>query len=401
MPQPITARLCRRLLRRLSAAACVAWCTAAPAVEPAPEVEDRPPPPQLDVEHPQDSEDKRQEPAPTDRVYRSDVEQQTRIGEPVKTVVVNKQLSEERAGALCAQLQPRGEPTLDRTRRVLEQIACTTALWLDGMFGDLYHVDSARAAYGRIESSYFYSGYYGHRTRLRVDMRADFPNISRRLTGFFGRDDDEAFVRDRSERFALRSQFPEIEDQDEWLAGLGYSLPGNQSFRSDFRIGLRGLRHPRLFVQNRVGYIAFADNNDLLYLRTTPFWNTEDGFGITSGVDVSHVINDTRLLRWANVATLSQDTEGLDWRSSVIHYQALQERRGIAYEAFIRGATGAAVDAEEYGTRVVFRHPMFGRRLYGQWVAGYTWPKTERGESREGTYGAGLGLELPFGEKYD
>lgn len=402
MPRPLSARLAHLGLSGsiLALAAGIGPGTAG-AAEPAPEVEERRPPPATQVEHPDDLEDPEQVRPLPERVYRTDVQKQVEIGEPVQTLVVSKRASEESAAAWCDQLGQSHDLTLDHARRKLEEMACTTVLWFDGLFGDLYHVDVARAAYGRLEVSNFYSEYFGYRTRVRLDVRGDFPNISRHLSGFFGVDDDEAFVRDRNERFALRSRFPQMRENDRWMAGLGYSLPGSRTFRSDFRVGIRGLAHTRLFVQNRFGYIPWSDDDNLVYLRLTPFWNTADGFGVTTGADVSHVLDDTRLLRWANVATFSQETEGLDWRSALIHYRAMGERRGLAYEAFIRGETDAEVPLAEYGLQLIFRHPMMDQRLWGQWVLGYTWPKIRIEDEREAAFGAGFGIELPFGQKYD
>lgn len=337
-------------------------------------------------------------PAPPDRVFTKDP-QLPGSGGTAPDVVVQK--SETKPSEACDQQSPDGEVRVDRARRRLEEMTCSTAMWIDGLFGDEYHVGSARSVNGRLQVSHDWSEYYGHKTRVRFNVRADLPNIKNGLSGFFGRDDSEAFLRDRSERFGLRSQFPSLEGDDAWLAGLGYSLPGNKNFRSEFRVGVRGLGSPMLFVQNRFGYIPWSDDEHLLYLRATPFWNTDDGFGFTSGFDWSKVISDTRLLRWNNVTTITQESEGVDWRSGLVHYHSLQKRRAIAYEAFIRGSTEAEVPLQEYGVQTILRHPIMHARLWGEWVLGYTFPRERKIEDREGSWGIGFGLELPFGERYD
>lgn len=342
--------------------------------------------------HPASDQEPTSPPAPFKRVYTSDPE--------APAMAVEKDTGVSAVGS-CAQAVPSGEVTVDRSRRHLEQMSCTTALWIDGLFGSDDHVGKARKTYGRLEVAYYSSDFYGNKTRVRLDVRADFPNISKNLSGFFGREDNDAFLRDRGERFGLRAQFPTVDGDDAWLAGLGYSLPGSENVRSDFRVGVRGFAHPMLFVQNRIGYIPWSDDDQLLYLRATPFWNTDDGFGFTTGFDFSHVLSKSRLLRWSNVATITQESEGVDWRSSLIHYHALRKRRAIAYQTFIRGATEAEVPLREYGLQTVFRHPLLHQRLWGEWVLAYTWPKDERGQEREGSWGLGFGVELPFGERYD
>ncbi|MGQ0528776.1 MAG: hypothetical protein ACT4PG_02975, partial [Panacagrimonas sp.] len=287
---------------------------------------------------------------------------------------------------------------IDDAARMLHETLCGASLWFDGLFGER-NLDAARSAHGRLELSTTYSEYYGFKERVRLNVRVDLPNLKNRLSAFVGRDDEDEFVRDRSEGFALRSQFPSIDDRDEWLAGLGYSLPGNDRLKSDFRVGVRDLRETRAFVQYRVRYNAYSDQRNLLHFRLTPFYNTRDGFGITPGFDYSYVITNTRLLRWSNIGTLSDNTEGLDWRSALILYQSVGEGRGAAVEGFIRGATTDDVSVREYGGRLIYRHPLAQQRLFLELVSGYSWPREEIFEEREGSFLVAAGLELPFGHR--
>lgn len=298
----------------------------------------------------------------------------------------------------CKDPDGNNEELISETARMLHETLCGASLWFDGLFGER-NIEAARRAHGRLETSATYSEYYGFKERVRLDVRVDLPNLENRASAFIGRDDDDEFVRDRSEGFALRSQFPSVDDDDKWMAGLGYSLPGNRNFRSDFRVGARDLREPRVFVQNRIRYNAYADERNLLHLRATPFYNSRDGFGITPGIDYSYVITATRLLRWSNIGTLSENTEGFDWRSAVILYQSVGEGRGLAAETFARGATADRVPLREYGARLVYRHPLAQQKLFLELVSGYSWPREDVLDEREGSFLFAAGLELPFGRE--
>lgn len=300
--------------------------------------------------------------------------------------------------APCRDWVPLDEEMIDGTRRYLHERLCSTSMWFDGLFGDQRNIAAARGAHGRLETSMAYSEYYGEKFRTRLDVRVALPNLQKRTSAFLGRDDEDQFVRDRSEGFALRTEFPRIEEQDAWLAGLGYSLPGSKRFRADFRVGVRNVRQPRAFVQSRLRYIAYADRNDLVQLRLTPFWNTRDSFGITPGVDYSHVLSQTRLVRWSNIGTISDRSEDFDWRSALILYQSLGGKKGIALESFLRGGVKEDVSVREYGVRSIYRQPVARDRLFVEVVGGYSWPKSGPGIQRDGSYLVGLSLELPFGE---
>jgi hypothetical protein len=301
----------------------------------------------------------------------------------------------------CAQWRADEEPALDMARRQLQQTVCGAALWFDGLFGDHQHVKAARGAYGRLDLNVFHSEFYGTDARVRFNARADLPNLENRLSVFVGRDEEDSFVRDRSEGFALRSRFPRFDDRDETIAGLGYSLPSSERFQTDVRAGvrLRGVRVPKLFAQTRIGFNAYSDERNLVHLRTTPFINSEDGLGVTSSLDYTHVLDDTHLLRWGTIGTVSQNTDGLDWRSALILYQALRKKRALAYEAFVRGETELPVPLKEFGLQTVYRQPLAKERLFGELIVAYTFPKEEPGEPRDGAFGVGFGLELPFGNR--
>lgn len=287
-------------------------------------------------------------------------------------------------------------PFVDETRRRLHETVCGAALWFDGLFGE-GDIAAARSAYGRVELSYGGSEFYGRELRLRFHARVKLPALKERLSAFVGRDSDEDFVRDRTEGLALRSQFPRVDDQEEWLAGLGYALPEAHRFKLDFRVGARSLRRPKVFAQGRASYNAYSDHSSLVYFRLTPFVNNLDGFGATASADLSHALAATHLLRWGTIGTISEESPGLDWRSALILYQNLRARRAIAYETFVRGLTAAPEPLVEYGARAIYRHPLLDARLFGEAVVGYSWPRTDPVLDREGSFGASLGLEMPFG----
>lgn len=305
-------------------------------------------------------------------------------------------------GNPCAHTRRSHEPLLDKTTRRLQQTVCSAALWFDGLFGErnLRQINAARGSHGRVELATSYSEFRGSDFRVRFNARVDLTNVKERLNAFVGRDTEDTFVRDRSEGFALRARFPQLEDRDETIAGLGYSLPENYRFKTEFRTGVRfsGIRTPKLFSQVRFSANAYSDDDNLINLRATPFVNTNDGFGFTSSVDMSHVVSNTQLFRWSNVGTITEKTDGLDWRSSVIFYQALAHRkRAIAYETFVRGITGAPVPLAEYGVQAIYRQPASKDRMWANLILGYSFPQEDPLLEREGSYSAVISLELPFG----
>lgn len=302
----------------------------------------------------------------------------------------------------CGAAPDEDEQLLDETRRRVESIVCVSTRWFDGLFADRneQEFERPRRVSGSIELTQSYSEFYGQKSRIRFDAQFDLPKLNRRFSGFIGRDDDENFIADRFDNTALRARFPQVDDRDKWLAGLGYSLPSRDSFKTSFRVGVRGLTHPEAFTQGRMMYNPYSDERNLVHLRLTPFWTTRDGFGVTAGGDYSHVLNPRRLLRFRTAGTLSEVTPGFAWRSSATVFQAVNFLdSGLAFETFLRGVTDDDISIHEYGVQTTFRHPMARRRLFGEWLVGYSFPREDRDDKRDGSWLAGIGIEMPFGQQ--
>lgn len=300
---------------------------------------------------------------------------------------------------LCTRPEEGDDDMVDDMQQTMEETTCAAALWLDGLFGEPRNLDTARRTSGFLETSVNWSEFKGWDERVRFRVRFRLPNLKNRVSAVFGRDNEEDVVRDRSEGFAVRSALPRGAEDDSWLAGLGYSFPGSKRFKTDFRVGVASIAHPRTYVQQRARYIVYSDEEDLFYIRGTAFWNNRQGFGLTTGADYSRTLTETLLLRFTNVGTVSQESEGLDWFSGLILYQNLREERAMAYELLIRGQTDEPEPLYEYGGRVVYRHPLLPRRLYAEVLAGYSWPREDPDAKREGSPQVGLSIEMPFGQK--
>ena len=302
-----------------------------------------------------------------------------------------------RAWTLCAQAADTSESKVELARRGLQETVCAATLWLDGLFGQDGDVESARRVSGRVELAGQHSDYGGNRFRLRFNARIRIPNLDRRYNAFLGRDDTDDFVRDRQEGYALRSPFFDLETQEKWLAGFGYSLVESDRQKLDTRVGVRLRTDSEIFAQARFRRTLYVDQQHAWRWRETAFWTNREGFGLTSSLDFDRVLTSKLLLRWGSTGTMSENTRGFDWRSAWVLYQNLPGDRAIAYETFTRGATDAEVAVREFGVRTIYRQSVFYRWLIGELVVGYSWPKFYRYEDRQGSATVGINVGMTFG----
>jgi hypothetical protein len=286
---------------------------------------------------------------------------------------------------------------IDETRRILEETFCGANLWFDGLFGTEPDVENARNVSGRVELSTLYTEFDGFEVKPRLRLRYNLPSLERRFNVFLGRDDRDQVVEDRQEGFAIRSAAFGLETEEQWLAGLGYSPPGRWGSKLDFRVGGKLKSAPEVFAQARYRRNIFQGATNVWRLRETVFWENRDGFGSTTSLDFDHVLSRNLLFRWGNIGTVSESTDGMNWRSAAVAYYNLHRLRAVALETFLRGETQAEVRLSEYGTRAVYRQPVGRSFLFGDLIVGYTWPREKRDQPREGSAMVGLGLELLFG----
>jgi hypothetical protein len=295
--------------------------------------------------------------------------------------------------------QPEGSGFLEESRRLLAETFCGATLWFDGLFGGEPDVRNARAVSGRVELSALHTDFHGFDYKARLRLNYDLPNLERRVRLFLGREEDDEFVADRQEGFAIRSSVFGLESEEEWLAGLGYSPPGRYFNKLDVRFGGRVKSAPEVFSQVRYRQNVFLGDRDVWRFRETVFWENRDGFGSTTSLDWDRVLRRDLILRWGNVGTISEATQGMAWRSAVLVYHNLGrwEDAAVAGEVFVRGESDAEVPLREYGTRAIFRQP-FGRDyLFGEVIVGYTWPRERLSQERDGSAMVGFGIELLFG----
>ena len=156
---------------------------------------------------------------------------------------------------------------------------------------------------------------------------------------------------------------------------------------------------PEVFAQTRYRRNIFLGTRNVWRFRETVFWENHEGFGSTTSLDFDRVLRRDLLFRWGNVGTVSESTEGMSWRTAAVLYHNLRRSQAVAGELFLRGATQADVKLNEYGTRAIYRQPVGKPYLFGELVVGYTWPRFERDQPREGSAMLGLGVELLFGRK--
>lgn len=286
---------------------------------------------------------------------------------------------------------PEEEGLLERGRRGVRAFSEGVARTVDSWFGDKPFEEGGKVS-GKIGFNVLARQDQGTRANLRFRVRMSLPNLKEQGYLFFGQDNERELVRDQPEAFTREHQLlAESRSQDQsYFAGLAYALRDFLEFRAGVRSGYK------LYTQARYRKGWALTDSDGLDFRETLFWTVDDGFGSTTALDYEHSYSPSLALRWRTAGTISEDTEGLAWSSSVGLFKALQDNRLVSLEALVNGETDAPVTVAEYGVRLAWRQPIYREWMRLELTLGQFWPRDEDDTERERRWAVGGRVEILF-----
>ncbi|MDQ1304049.1 MAG: hypothetical protein QG595_2032 [Pseudomonadota bacterium] len=322
--------------------------------------------------------------------------------EEVEAAVGPPESPAETPSGYCREPAADDDEWIDSVQRGVYTGVCGAAVWFDGLFGNPRYDQDSNDTFGRIGLYETLDRRDNLDTRLKFRARLALPAFENRARITLGRGDEQQLVEDRP----ANSENPQpaafrSDTDDAWLLGLGYGRQDQLERGFDFGIGVR-LRFPvDPYVRASYRHNFIFNDRNMLRFRETPFWRDSRGFGATTQLAFDHLVGPRLLLRWNNVGTIAEDTDGLDWGTGVTAFHSLGSRRAISYTALMRGETDADVSLQNYGAEVRYRQQVFRRWLFIELLTSLTWPRETLEEKREINPGIGVGFEMFFGPTPD
>ncbi len=302
----------------------------------------------------------------------------------------------------CRDPQPAEQPALESVRAGLQRGVCSTARFIDRLFGGEHEYSEYEdESNGRAGLALNWNEQNGFDVDGRFRASVDLPALDERLSAMLGRASRDEFVADELARVgSFGASFSDDEPAD-WFAGFGYRMHRGRDSRFDLGAGV-GLESPlNPYVNARYRKYFYRPDNVLLTLRSTLFWENDEGFGFTQAFDADKVLGRDYLLRWGNSLRISEETEGVRWRSRLALYQAIDYRRAMRYDIRIRGETDGT-EPDLYGFRMAHRRSMWREWLFIEFGTGVFWADGPESEDRcHSCLEATVGFEILFGEAYD
>ena len=278
---------------------------------------------------------------------------------------------------------------LDATRAVVRDATAWLVRGIDGWFGDRPFEQRGRVG-GRIRLGTLWRQDEGFDWLTRFSVRAELPNLRERGAFlYFGRDNQRDVVADRPEGFTRREALrPETREDQSFFAGLGSDAERLVSFRLGFRGGLKP------YAQGRLRQVWEVGERSQFEFRETVFWTLDERFGSTTAAFFDTLVGPSLALRWQTAATISQESDGVEWSSSVGLYRAFGFQRQLSLEGLVNGATANDFTVSEYGVRARWEQPVYKDWLLMEAIVGYFWPRRGSTSTREQALGIGLSLQM-------
>ena len=295
--------------------------------------------------------------------------------------------------------KPGGTAWIDRMQAGLYRTICLSAARFDGFFGNARFDDEYQATHGSLAVGALWDerDQWDPSVRFRAHVR--LPQLSERFTAFVGRLDPDEYVTELRDDFdTLPRQFARADD-DAVLLGLGYRQPARRGGHFDAGVGARLGWPLEPYAKGTYRLALPLFDRNLLRLHETIFWQEGDGLGATTRLDFERLLAEDFLVRWTGSGAFTEEAEGVHWFSTLTLYQNLGDGRAFAYEAGISGESDREVGIADYGLRAIYR-----RRIHREWLflelrSSITWPRDTLLERRQPNWGAGVALEMLFGER--
>ena len=288
------------------------------------------------------------------------------------------------------------DPWIDRAHNGVFNAVWRSAMRMDQWFGSTADDAAYMETSGSIAPALLYDEFDGFQPRFRFQVDVPLPQINERFHAFIGRVNRDEYVTERKPGSgAFARQYGPVED-DETLFGIRYREP-KQGGRFEADAGLR-IRSPLdPFVKGSYRFDKGTSESVLFSFRETAFWQNSEKFGFTSRVDIEKVFDSLWLLRWTGSGTISQRTEGVRGYTALTALKGLPDRKAMCAELFTEGEFDADVPLGNYGVKLAYRRSVSRDWLVMETRVSLTFPKDDPLQTREASWGVGIGLEMFFG----
>ncbi|MCK9469443.1 MAG: hypothetical protein WCX90_10325 [Thiohalomonadaceae bacterium] len=279
----------------------------------------------------------------------------------------------------------------DSSRRSVRRFVVWLGEGVNDWFGDKPFSEGGKVSHGRLSVRLRWQEDDGVDTNVRFNARFELPNLRDKAYVFFGQENKRNLIADQPETFTREQLLTQSRRDDQTgFLGLGVNLRDYV----DFRVGVHGGLKPYSQARYRRQWMLSAKNR--VEFGETLFWRSREGFGSTTLLELEHAYAESLLFKWQNAATITKETDGFAWSSSVGAFKILGNNNLLSMEALVNGETDSKDYIYEYGTRLRWLQPIYRDWLLIDLILGHFWPSGEKDPERQNNWAASAGLMMHF-----
>jgi hypothetical protein len=189
---------------------------------------------------------------------------------------------------------------------------------------------------------------------------------------------------------------PGITSDNDSAVGIQYQIRRKSQSRIDLTAGIKARFKGKLGA--RYLYLLPLTEKNRLRLSEEVFWIGGDGFGTQTRADFDHVIDDNTLIRLANKALYSEESNGVEWTTRLAWAKRLTDKRAVRAYLSMRGETSPHY-TKSYGLGTAYRRKFLRSWLFWEIEPYYEWRKNHAGDNRDGVFGTDFRVELVLGSR--
>lgn len=277
---------------------------------------------------------------------------------------------------------------------------CKTVRWIDGLFGNDQQFDAGNFR-GKLVLGTIKEEGESLDPKIRVRLKADLPNLSRRFNAFIGRVEGDEYIReDVIEADSLINKDNISRDNSEdasWLIGLGYNRFPDRGF--SFSAGGKFSSGFQPYAKIKHRYLTSFESPHYLSFNQLAYIEKDDGYGFSSSFDYSYELSDHNLIRLGSGLKYTEELRQWEASTSLIWYHRLGDNRGFSIRGFGKDLEESPVSLPEYGLGITYRQPL--HRDWLRLVVGLEnrWVKNQPNQQRDTIAKLGVQVEMLFGKK--
>ena len=276
---------------------------------------------------------------------------------------------------------------IDAGHKDLTERANAFAVWVDEFFGHARAIQDSPRSIVRIRPQFEWDEQDDTDWKIRATGRLHLPRTSDRLSAVFLGQDSE-----------FEDEFYDpgaVSDGDSTL-GLEYRIEETDRHDAYLFVGIKAGPKGKLGARYRY-QVPFMRKNRFRFSEEL-FWVSGDGFGALTRADIDRTLSKNTLLRWANKALYSEESNGVEWSSRVSWINRLEDDAAFRVFTAINGETDPGI-LRNRGFGVGYRSRFLKEWLYWEVEPSYSWRKRPGDEDREGVAMVKFRLEVIIGER--